>query len=148
MQTVQPLAVHARKGKGMSARKRREAKATVYVAEDQHEQLQHIADRSAAEGAALLRKELERAVIVAPDEAPRRFVQLNSTIEYEDLLSGKVRTVTLVAPHEADIDERRISVATPVGAALLGLVTGESFSWITQDGRPRVLTIRRVMNQP
>jgi regulator of nucleoside diphosphate kinase len=132
----------------MSARDRREAKPTVYVAEGQHELLLRIADRSTADGAALLRKELDRAVIVAPHEPPRRFVQLNSTIEYEDLLSGKVRTVTLVTPHEADIDEQRISVATPVGAAVLGLVTGESFSWITQDGRPRVLTIRRVTNQP
>jgi regulator of nucleoside diphosphate kinase len=131
----------------MSARKTAQAKPTVYVAEGQHEQLQHIADRSTADGADLLRRELDRAVILAPNEGPRNFVRLNSMIEYEDLLSGKTRTITLVPPHEADIDQGRISVATPVGAAILGLVAGECFSWLSPEGRPRVLNIRTVTNR-
>ena len=130
----------------MSARKATQTKPTVYVAESQYEQLQQIADHSTANGAALLRRELDRAVIVAANEGSRNFVRLRSVIEYEDLLSGKTRTIVLVPPHEADIDQGRISVATPVGAAILGLVAGESFSWLTPEGRPRVLSIRRVTN--
>jgi regulator of nucleoside diphosphate kinase len=130
----------------MHAVKTTRSKPTVYVEKTQQAQLQRLADQSSAEGAALLRNELERALVVDADEAPRRFVKLNSVVEFEELLSGKSRTVTLVEPHDADIDANRISVVTPVGAAVLGLVAGEAFSWTTEDGRPQVLVIRRVSN--
>jgi transcription elongation GreA/GreB family factor len=71
--------------------------------------------------------------------APKFFVRLNSIVEYTDLLSGRTRKLSLVLPHEADIDQNRISVTTPVGAALLGLTPGQSFSWTTDDGRPHAL---------
>src|SRR5947207_5082518 len=115
------------------------SKPAVYVAAAQHEGLRALAERSTGQGAELLRHELDRAVVVSQDESPRRFVQLGSVIEYEDLLSGRARTIQLVAPQDADIDENRISVVSPVGAAVLGLVPGEAFSWVNEDGRPRLL---------
>jgi regulator of nucleoside diphosphate kinase len=131
----------------MQRQKHGNAKPTVYVAAAQYERLSGLAERSRTAGADLLRRELERAVVVAAEEAPRNFVRLDSVVEYEDLLSGRARTITLVAPQDADIDQNRISVITPVGAALLGLVAGESCSWLSDDGRPRVLVIKRVVNR-
>jgi regulator of nucleoside diphosphate kinase len=130
----------------MHARKSGASHPTIYVDEAQQDLLQRLADRSTAEGAALLRRELERAVVVFADEVPQSFVKLNSVVEYEELSSGKTRTVSVVAPQDANIDENRISVVTPVGAAVLGLVAGESFTWNTDDGRPRSLMIRSVTN--
>jgi regulator of nucleoside diphosphate kinase len=130
----------------MHVRNTQASKPTVYVDETQQQQLQRLADQSTAVGGALLRRELERAVVVCTDEVPRRFVKLNSVVEFEELLSGRTRTVTVVLPQEADIDKNKISVVTPVGAAVLGLVPGEVFSWTTDDGRPQVLVIRRVIN--
>jgi regulator of nucleoside diphosphate kinase len=116
----------------------------VYIADGQLEQLQNVADHSNAAGGALLRQELDRAIIIAEDDSPRVFVRLNSIVEYTDLLSGRTRKLSLVLPHEADIDQNRISVTTPVGAALLGLTPGQPFSWTTDEGRPRALVVRSV----
>lgn len=119
-------------------------KTVVYIADGQLEQLQNVADHSTAPGGALLRQELERAIVLAKDDSPQVFVRLNSIVEYTDLLSGRTRKLSLVLPHEADIDKNRISVATPVGAALLGLTPGQPFSWTTDEGRPRALVVRSV----
>jgi regulator of nucleoside diphosphate kinase len=119
-------------------------KTTVYIADGQLEQLQNVADHSKAAGGALLRQELDRAIVLAADDCPQVFVRLNSIVEYTDLLTGRTRKLSLVLPHEADIDQDRISVTTPVGAALLGLTPGQPFSWTTDDGRPRALVVRSV----
>lgn len=116
----------------------------VYVAEDEFDQLSQIAAAAASAAAGLLRAELARAVVVAAEGEPRCFARLSSEVEYEDLTSGKVRTVELARPEAADLDEGRISVLSPVGAALLGLTPGATFSWTTEDGRPRLLRVRRV----
>ena len=51
--------------------------------------------------------------------------------------------VQLVLPNAADIDEDRVSVFTPVGAALFGLTAGQAFAWEAADGA-RVLRILEV----
>ena len=47
----------------------------------------------------------------------------------------------LVFPGDADISRQRISVLTPVGAALLGLSAGQSIEWAARDGRVRRLSV-------
>lgn len=48
-------------------------------------------------------------------------------------------------PAEADIADNRISVMTPIGAALIGLRKGKSIRWLTRDGRKQMLTVLRVV---
>jgi regulator of nucleoside diphosphate kinase len=67
---------------------------------------------------------------------------MGSTLTYE--ADGQRRRVTLVYPTEADIAAGRISVLTPIGAALLGLAEGQSIDWTARDGRVRRLTIVEV----
>lgn len=128
----------------MLARSEDLAKPGVYVAEADYEQLANLSRSSATLGATILAQELDRAVVVQADELPQRFVRLGSSVAYRDLLSGRSRTVQVVVPEAADIDENRLSVLSPVGAALIGLCEGASFSWTTDDGRPRVLVVERV----
>ena len=116
-------------------------KTLVYIADSQLEQLQSIADRAAAPSGDLLRHELERAIVLSEDDSPANFVRLNSTVEFTDLLSGRTRRLALVVPHEADLEENRVSVAAPIGAALLGLTPGQPFSWTAGDGRPHALVV-------
>ena len=115
----------------------------VYITPADHERLSamvgSIAD--ATPGAALLREELERALIVGPDELPAGFVKLGSTVRYEDRATRTTRTVRLVLPQAADIDENRVSVFTPVGAALLGMTAGQAFLWEPEPGRVRILRV-------
>ena len=58
--------------------------------------------------------------------------------------TGEVREVTLVYPGEADISAGRISVLTPIGAALIGLSSGQSIDWRARDGRVHRLVVQSV----
>jgi regulator of nucleoside diphosphate kinase len=112
---------------------------TVYVTEADHEILSNLAEAVAdrAAGSRVLAGEMNRAVIVEPGQAPYPFVGVGSTVDYQDLSSGQVRRVRLSLPRDASIDEGRISVLTPVGAALIGMTAGETFHWTDNDSRAR-----------
>ena len=55
-----------------------------------------------------------------------------------------MRTIELVLPAMANIAEGRISILTPMGAALYGLTAGQSIDWPDLDGNERRITILRV----
>lgn len=119
---------------------------TIYVTEADHEILSNLAEAVAdrAAGSRVLAGEMARAVIVDPGQAPQTFASIGSTLAYQDLSSGQVRRVRLSLPRDASIDEGRISVLSPVGAALIGMTAGESFHWIDKDGRPRGVRVIKV----
>ena len=62
------------------------------------------------------------------------------------IVSGRVHAVTLVYPAESDIEHGRVSVLTPIGAALVGLSQGQSIEWNTRSGEPRQLTVVALSN--
>ena len=90
--------------------------------------------------------ELDRASIVADASLPSDVVSMGSLVRFR---TGRdQRTVRLVYPGEADISSGRISVLTPVGAALIGLRAGQSITFRTRDGRPQMLTVLNVVPAP
>jgi regulator of nucleoside diphosphate kinase len=91
--------------------------------------------------AAFLAREIERARLIEPEAAGDRLVTMNSRVRYRDDVTGQERVVTLVYPGDADIDAGRISVLTPVGAALIGLSAGQSIEWEQPSGGLRSLTV-------
>jgi len=91
-----------------------------------------------------LAREMERADI-APDDADLHdVVRMGSQVGYRNDSTGDEREVVLVYPHEADISKGRISVLTPVGAALIGLSVGQTIEFQTPDRQTRALTVLRV----
>ena len=88
--------------------------------------------------------ELDRASVVPPEQLPADVVRMGSTVRYRTS-DGDQREVTLVFPADADIERNRVSVMTPIGAALIGLRKGQSITWITRDGRKQMLTALRVI---
>ena len=114
----------------------------IFISQADHSRLSELVGfpTEALSGAALLRDELDRAIILGPTDTRRTFVKIGSTVTYEDCGTGRYRTVQLVLPKDADIDENRISALTPVGAALLGLKVGQLFAWGVKD-RARKLRI-------
>lgn len=90
-----------------------------------------------------LQSELERARVVAADRVPSDVVQMGSTIEFR-VDTGQQRCVTLVFPEKENISKGRVSVLTPIGAALVGLSSNQSITWTTRDGRQHKLTVVRV----
>jgi regulator of nucleoside diphosphate kinase len=104
-----------------------------------------LAERARArspELAARLIEEIERADLRAPGEMPDNVVTLGSEVTFRH--DERTQTVCIVAPEEADIDRRRISVLTPVGAALLGLAVGQRISWEMPDKRVALLEVLAV----
>ncbi|MCC4626495.1 nucleoside diphosphate kinase regulator [Xanthomonas campestris pv. nigromaculans] len=97
--------------------------------------------------ATALSDELGRARVVPPDQIPGDVVTMYSRIDCEDELHGERHTLTLVYPHEADVQHGRISVLAPVGSALLGLSVGQSIDWRTPDGRDLRLRVTAVHDQ-
>ncbi|WIM09920.1 nucleoside diphosphate kinase regulator [Enhydrobacter sp.] len=95
------------------------------------------------EVADVLQSELERAQVVATDCVPSDVVRMGSAVEFRSD-NGQQRCVTLVFPGEENISQGRISVLTPIGAALIGLSPGQSITWTTRDGRQHELTVMRV----
>jgi regulator of nucleoside diphosphate kinase len=87
--------------------------------------------------------EMDRARIVPAAKRPADVAGLGSRITYRDH-EGRERTVDLVLPAQADIHDGRISILTPVGAALIGLSPGQSFTWQGPAGHDRSLTVTAV----
>ncbi|MFT3912606.1 MAG: nucleoside diphosphate kinase regulator [Anaeromyxobacteraceae bacterium] len=89
-----------------------------------------------------LAAELDRAVVV--DVLPPGVVALGSRVRFEDERSRVVREAQLVYPRDADASAGRISVLAPIGAALLGLSTGDSIAWPLpgdREARIRILSV-------
>lgn len=91
-----------------------------------------------------LMAEVARATVLPSDEMPPDVVNLGSEVRYRDEVTGREQTVSLVLPQNVDIDRGRISVLTPVGAALIGLRTGATIGWETREGEERRLTVLSV----
>jgi len=121
----------------------------VYVTEADFEVLSNLADATAdrAPGGRVLADEMARAVIVEPGEAPRPFVRIGSRVEFLDLSSEQTRDVRVSLPRDASIDDARISVLSPVGAALIGLTAGEAFHWTDPEGRSRGVRVLAIHAQ-
>jgi len=89
--------------------------------------------------------EIGRAALVERDKT-QNVVTMNSCVEFYYRLTGQRRTVRLVYPPEADVAEGKISVMTPIGAALIGLSKGQSIEWRTSRGVHRFLKVLEVNN--
>ena len=94
--------------------------------------------------AAMLLEEIERAELHEAGTLPDAAVTLDSEVAFVDEKTSQLRTVRLVVPAEANIAEGRISILTPMGAALYGLMAGQSIDWPDLDGNERRIRIVRV----
>jgi regulator of nucleoside diphosphate kinase len=89
--------------------------------------------------------EMDRAKIVEPALVPADVVRMGSTVTFRSD-DGHKRRMTLVYPIDEDLTTHKISVMTPVGAALIGLGEDQSISWTARDGRRHELTVLKVEN--
>jgi regulator of nucleoside diphosphate kinase len=122
----------------------------IVVSESDHERLTGLATAALSrlpETARELLAEMERAEIVGAPAVPANVVRMGSTVTFQPD-SGRKRRVTLVFPAEEDITKSRVSVMTPIGAALIGLAEGQSIQWSARDGRRHELTVLVVDRLP
>jgi len=94
-----------------------------------------------------LRRELERARIVASREVSERVVTMNSQVVLRDLDSGQEFTCRLSFPDDANVEAGRLSVLAPVGTAILGYREGNVIEWEVPAGTRRI-RIEKILYQP
>jgi len=91
--------------------------------------------------------EINRAIVVAPQDIPDDVVTMNSTVSLEDLDTREDELFTLVFPENADLSQGKLSVFAPIGTALLGYKVGDIFEWEVPDGKRRLL-VKTILYQP
>ena len=111
---------------------------------DRLSRLAAAAAKSHRQAAEFLTREIERADLV--NDAGPGLVVMGSRLLYRDDETDRARWITLVYPHEADVAAGRISILSPIGAALIGLSVSQSIAFETPSGARRSLTVLAVAN--
>jgi len=90
--------------------------------------------------------ELKKARLVDNEDMPPDVVRLNSSVTVKEELENRVLKLTIVVPEKADIKQKKVSIMSPIGTALIGYRKGSKVSWKVPAGR-RTFTILEVSNQ-
>ncbi|AOF91746.1 nucleoside diphosphate kinase regulator [Sinorhizobium sp. RAC02] len=127
----------------MTSKTKGSRRPAITIARSEHARLSNLADMLAARdphAAEQLAAELDRAKILDDARMAPGIMRMGSIAEFR-IDDEPAQIAELVFPKDADISRKRISVLTPVGAALLGLSAGQSIEWAARDGRVRRLTV-------
>ena len=73
-----------------------------------------------------LQNVLEHSRIIDPDALPKDRVCLLSRVEFTDLSTNARMKFEIVSPHEMNLEAGKISLRSPIGAALMGRKVGET----------------------
>ena len=72
-----------------------------------------------------LQKVLENSRVIDPDLLPKDKVSLLSVVEFTNLSTNARMKFQIVSPHEMDLEAGKISLKSPIGAALMGNKVGD-----------------------
>ena len=72
-----------------------------------------------------LQKILEHSRVIDPNVLPKDRVCLLSRVEFTNLSTNARMKFEIVSPHEMDLEAGKISLKSPIGAALMGKKVGE-----------------------
>ena len=72
-----------------------------------------------------LQKILENSRVIDPDVLPKDKVCLLSRVEFTNLATNARMKFQIVSPHEMDLEAGKISLKSPIGAALMDKKVGE-----------------------
>jgi len=90
-------------------------------------------------------KELESAKICDEADMPTDVVRFNSEVTIVSE-KGWNKKFQLVLPKESDVKNDKISLSTPMGAAVMGYAEGDSLIWEFPSGEQE-LTIEKVVQE-
>ena len=72
-----------------------------------------------------LQRILEHSRVIDTDALPKDTVCLLSRVEFTNLATNTRMKFQIVSPHEMDLEAGKISLKSPIGAALMGRKVGE-----------------------
>ena len=85
-----------------------------------------------------LQKILEHSRVINTDALPKDRVCLLSKVEFTNLATNTRMKFEIVSPHEMDLEAGKISLNSPIGAALMGKKVGEIAEAQTPSGTLRL----------
>ncbi|MCO5399995.1 nucleoside diphosphate kinase regulator [Ralstonia soli] len=123
--------------------------AAIYLTELDLTRLENAAVRAGNSSALaeLVDDLIARANVVPGNKIPADVVTMNSVVRVVDD-AGAEQEWTLVYPEEANVSSAKLSVLSPMGAALLGARAGKSVKYSSPNGAQHSLRIERVAFQP
>jgi regulator of nucleoside diphosphate kinase len=74
-------------------------------------------------------KRLRDAEMLSPEEIDEKVITMNSRVMLRDLASKRETEITITYPQDAEPRERRVSVFSEIGLALLGRREQDIVSW-------------------
>ncbi len=86
-----------------------------------------------------LQRVLENSRVIATDSLPKDRVCLLSRVEFTNLATNTRMKFEIVSPHEMDLEAGKISLKSPIGAALMGKKVGEIAEAQVPSGTLRLL---------
>ena len=92
-----------------------------------------------------LAAELSTATIAIEEEMPADVIRINSIVTVAADKNWE-KQFQIVLPTERDISRNKISVLTPMGAALIGYAQGDEVIWDFPNGQ-KVLQIKKVQRE-
>ncbi len=85
-----------------------------------------------------LQKILDHSRVITPDALPKDSVCLLSRVEFTNLTTNTRMKFEIVSPHEMNLEAGKISLKSPIGAALMGKKQGEIAEAQTPSGTLRL----------
>lgn len=117
---------------------------SLVILDADYQRLLQLIEQNDTPAADLLDAEISRADIIKDKNFPSDAVTMESVVTFIDLDSNEEKTISLVYPADANVDEMKISILSPVGSALIGLRIGGKIDWPVQ-GKVRRLKVVTVM---
>lgn len=109
-------------------------KQNLILCKGDYEQIMALTSVNATDAMQTLEEEISDAEVVDGDTPPENTVGLNTIVEILDLDKNTKSTIQLVLPKEANADEGKISILTPMGMAVIGLQVGQKYQWPMPNG--------------
>ena len=81
-----------------------------------------------------LQRVLENSRVIDTDRLPKDVVCLLSTVEFTNLSTNARMRFQIVSPHEMDLEAGKISLKSPIGAALMGRKVGDIAQAVVPSG--------------
>lgn len=101
-----------------------------------------------AAAARFLVREVDRARVVPPMAMPAEVVTMRSQVRFRYDNIPQIHEATLLYPEDSGRYERKLSVLTPLGAALLGLFEGQTIRFAQENGGLHSVSVVEVPFQP
>lgn len=94
-----------------------------------------------------LLKSLNDAKMLKQEDIASNVITMNSRVKLKDLTSKREAEITITYPQDAEPRERRVSILSEIGLALLGRKENELVSWRIPNGLGR-FEISKITYQP